>query len=482
MAKECSVVPHPVCPHVTLPRSWRPCTRQGASAPPGQRKRVALKVTSQPRSARKLPRPRIYYGWVIVAVVALVGIAENAEFHPTIGAFIKPMTGEFGWTRSQFVGAISMGTLLGGLTATVVGPMLDRYGPRWLLFGSFLVIGALLVLMSQVSHLWQFYILMGMGRLLTQGVGSVASNVVVAKWFIRQRGRAVGLSHTGSRLGNGLVPLYVQSFISAYGWRTATVALGLLTWATTLIPTSLFLRRQPEDMGLRPDGDPPGGASSQDDPHPQQAPRPMPAREFSFTLTEALHTKTLYILLVATCGAFMVGAGFNLHALAFFTDRGFSPNLAVTLVATWSFLASGVTLMSGFLAEKIQVRHLMITVYGSWALAIAFVTQVTTVPMAFGFAMVFGMVFGAMPIVNMLVFANYFGRGHLGSIRGFTTPFQMGFNAMGPLVGALVFDFTGDYTPVLFVFFALLSLSTVMALILRYPPLPPRGAQGGTQR
>ena len=88
----------------------------------------------------------------------------------------------------------------------------------------------------------------------------------------------------------------------------------------------------------------------------------MPVREFSFTLTEALHTKTLYILLVATCGAFMVGAGFNLHALAFFSDLGFSPKIAVTLVATWSFLASAVTLMSGFLAEKIQVRHLLIAV------------------------------------------------------------------------------------------------------------------------
>jgi sugar phosphate permease len=421
-------------------------------------------------------RPRFYYGWVIVAVVALVGVAENAEFHPTIGAFIKPMTGEFNWTRSQFVGAISMGTILGGLTATFVGPLLDRYGPRWLLFGSFVVIGALLATMSLVNHLWQFYILMGMGRLLTQGVGSVASNVVVAKWFVRKRGRAVGLSHFGSRLGNGLVPLYVQAFITLRGWRSATVALGILTWALTLIPTSVFLRRQPEDLGLRPDGDPPEAVPSQEDEARVQA-SPTPEREFSFTLREALHTRAFYLLLAATSGAFFSGAGFNLHALAYFSDRGFSPGIAVTLVATWSLLASGVTLLSGFLAERVSVRHVMIGVYGAWAMSMVYVSQVTTVPMAFGFAIMFGVVFGVLPIVNMMIFANYFGREYLGAIRGFITPFQMGFNAMGPLVGALVFDFTGEYSLVLALFVLMLSISTTMAVLATAPPLPRRAAQ-----
>lgn len=456
-----------------------PRHRIGAArrAPHSSNRRKEAWLKGATRDQGKDTRPRFYYGWVIVAVVALVGVAENAEFHPTIGAFIKPMTGEFGWTRSQFVGAISMGTILGGLTATFVGPLLDRYGPRWLLFASFVVIGSLLVAMSLVDHLWQFYILMGMGRLLTQGVGSVASNVVVAKWFVRKRGRAVGLSHFGSRLGNGLVPLYVQAFISLRGWRTATVALGLLTWALTLIPTSVFLRRQPEDLGLRPDGDPPGeGPSTEEAPRAAQA-SPTPDREFSFTLREALHTRAFYLLLAATSGAFFSGAGFNLHALALFSDRGFSPEIAVTLVATWSLLASGVTLLSGFLAERVSIRHVMIGVYGAWAMAMVYVSQVTTVPMAFGFAIIFGVVFGVLPIVNMMIFANYFGRRHLGAIRGFITPFQMVFNAMGPLVGALVFDFTGGYTPVLVLFVALLSMATALAILAGPPPLPRRAIQ-----
>jgi sugar phosphate permease len=426
-----------------------------------------------PEAAAGAKRPRFYYGWVIVFVVGLTGIAGNTEFHPTIGAFIKPMTKEFGWTRSEFVGAISLGTLLGGVTALVIGPLLDRFGPRWILFSAFLVIGFLLVAMARVSELWQFYLVMGMGRLLVQGVANVASHVVVAKWFIRKRGRAVGFAGMGQRLGNGTVPPFAQAFISLKGWRTAAVALGILTWGLTLLPTSLLLRRQPEDMGLRPDGEPEEKAFKEGASPERAAPEASDAQETSFTLKETLRTRAFYLLLAATCGGFFVGAGFNLHALPYLAEQGISPGIAVTLVTAWSFIGSAFTLLSGFLAERVSIRVLMVGLYFTGAFSMFLASQINSIPMGFLFAVVYGAVFGTTATVNTLAFANYFGRDSLGAIRGFTTPFQMAFNALGPLIAALVFDSTGSYHSVLSGFMGMLALSGVFMLMTK-PPQPPR--------
>ena len=203
---------------------------------------------------RKSPRKRVFYGWVIVAVVALAGLVQTGQFNPTLGVFIKPMTDEFGWSRSTFVGAVSVGTVVGGLSALVIGPMLDRYGPRWIVSTGFLLIGGAMVSMAFVNSLWQFYIAMIVGRAVVQGAITLGMMVTVSKWFVRQRGRAIALSGLGTRVGNGVSPLYSQGLVTGFGWRPAFFALGVITWLVALVPTFLFLRRRPEDMGLLPDG------------------------------------------------------------------------------------------------------------------------------------------------------------------------------------------------------------------------------------
>ena len=166
------------------------------------------------------------------------------------------MTAEFGWSRSLFSGALTIGTILGGLIAVGTGPFIDRYGPRWALVGAFFILGTTLVLLSQITELWQFYILEILGRSISMGVIALATSVIIPKWFIAKRGRAVALSGLGIRAGNTITPLYVQLLVNMGSWRLAAAATGLVMWALSLLPAALFLRRQPEDMGLHPDGRP----------------------------------------------------------------------------------------------------------------------------------------------------------------------------------------------------------------------------------
>ena len=144
-------------------------------------------------SSNPQPQARFYYGWVIVVVVALAGFTQSAETYPVLGVFLKPMTDEFGWSRSVFAGAMSIGTILGGFLALGIGPLVDRYGPRWILTFAFIILGATLALLGGITTLWQYYALQIIGRVMTMGVIAMAMQVIIPKWFVAKRGRTVAL-------------------------------------------------------------------------------------------------------------------------------------------------------------------------------------------------------------------------------------------------------------------------------------------------
>ena len=199
-------------------------------------------------------KPRFYYGWVIVAVIALAGFSQTAETFPVLGVFLKPITEEFGWSRTVFSGAMSIGTVIGGFLALGIGPLIDRFGARWTLVIAFVILGGTLILLAGIQTLWQFYALQILGRMMSHGVIALAIFVVVPKWFHEKRGRAMALSQMGHRIGNTVTPLYVQILVNVASWRLAAAVTGLVMWVVSLLPVAAFLRRSPEDMGLLPDG------------------------------------------------------------------------------------------------------------------------------------------------------------------------------------------------------------------------------------
>ena len=248
-----------------------------------------------------------------MGVMVLGGFTHSAETFPILGVFLKPITEEFGWTRSQFTGAMTIGTILGSVIAVGIGPMLDRYGGRWLMTIGFIVLGLSFLLMGGMSTIWHFYVLQIAGRMFHMGIISV------------------GISGLGSRFGGTVWPLITQALVTSVGWRFASLAVGGSALLFGALPAAIFLRRRPEDIGLRPDGAPQAengidgkflkGAPVRDD--------------VSLTVRQVIRTRAFYLITASFSMLFLASSATNLHLIPHLTDQKISTQVAVIVVSMW---------------------------------------------------------------------------------------------------------------------------------------------------
>lgn len=414
-----------------------------------------------------------YYGWVIVVVIGLGGFTQSAESYPILGVFLKPMTEEFGWTRTVFTGSTLLGTLMGGVVALKAGPMIDRLGARWILTISFAVLGSSLVLMAFIQALWQFYFLQIVGRALTMGVLALALGVVVPKWFVEKRGRAVALGGLGQRIGNAVTPLYVQYLVSQGSWRLATAVAGILMWVVSMIPIAIFLRRRPEDMGLLPDGADPDEARRREE-AVAAGTASAPREETSLTREQALRHPSFYLLVVAFSLVFVAAPALNLHMLPFMTDQGIGEGYAVLAVAILSMFAGAGSIVTGFLSERITARRTLVGILAMMSLGFVLLLFVEHAWQAILWGIYYGLSFGGMFILQQIIFADFYGRDNVGAIRGVVWPIQMVFNASGPFIASVAYDVLGSYTVIFLIFSAAVMIASVLLLLAKPPALQTR--------
>src|SRR5690606_20022346 len=136
-----------------------------------------------------------------------------------------------------------------------VGPIMDRHGAKWVMASAVALMGLTFVLMGAVQEYWQHFVLQAVGRTVIASTFFMVVGVVIPKWFVTMRGRAIALANLGQRAGQIAFPVMAERILISTGsWRAGWLAMGLTVWVAALLPTLLFLKRRPEDMGLLPDG------------------------------------------------------------------------------------------------------------------------------------------------------------------------------------------------------------------------------------
>ena len=419
-------------------------------------------VNNQPQRARKRP----YYGWTIVGVMMIGKFTHSAETFPILGVFLKPITEEFGWTRSQFTWAMTIGTIAGSIVAVGAGRLLDRYGGRWLMASGFVVLSASFLLMARMTTIWEFYTLQIFSRLFHMGVLSTGMMVIVPQWFIAKRGRAVALGNMGSRAGGAAWPLFIQWVLSISSWRLASAVVGGSALLLGALPAAIFLRRRPEDIGLLPDGITPEEAAKADADGGRGA---TGRRDVSLTPRQVIKMRSFYFLTISFSLLFFAASATNLHLIPYLTDQGISNYVAVWVVTIWAIGAFTGSFTAGVLSDRLGARWLGVGQALVLAVGYAGLMLIPSGPVALAWGLAYGFFHGWSGPLQQVMLADYFGRHSLGAIRGMTWPFPALANAIGPIVASLVFDNQGSY---LLVFGAFVAMSTLGSLLLLLAPPP----------
>lgn len=410
-------------------------------------------------------KPRIFYGWYILAVVIVTGFVGAGTGQVFFGLMMKPITEDLGWNRSTVAASVTVGALMGAFAQPIAGYLADRHGPRVIVSLGLLVLAGAFLLLSSMADVWHIF----MGYALARGVSQAALTGVVARttavnWFRRMRGRALGFTSMAPALGSGLVVLAGQGLLSAgVGWRMVFVILAVAS-ASLFVPAALILRRRPEDMGLLPDGDTAPALTADGQPTGG-------APERSWTLGEARRTQALWLITYAMAAGSMSNGAVTFQIVVYYSEQGISDGVAGIALSAYSFAGAAAAVTWGFLTERFSERRLAFAAFAAGGLVALGFAWVTAAASGIVLAALFGLtVRGEGSLLNLML-ASYFGRGSFGTISGFVSPFQFAGLGLGPTLGALLIEMTGSFDA-LFIVACGLFFSAALAILLARRPIP----------
>ena len=382
-----------------------------------------------------------------------------------LGIFLSPIADEFGWSRTLIAGAVSVGAVASMVLSPVAGWAVDRYGAGIILTASMVILGVAVISLAWATVPLFFYLGFATGRIIFHVPVQIGSGAVVSRWFIRKRGRAIGVLYLSGAIG-GIVFIQIASIaLSNWGVGAAWVALGVTVIRVSVLPSALLIVDRPEDVGLEPDG------SSSDAPESITVDvQPIQdVIEVDWTLREAMGTRSLWIMVGVVGTLFMTQAGVSVHVGAFYQDRGLSIT-AVASAITINGIVSGIgSLVWGAIIERVPVQRVMFFLMVLSAISTFLLFTVHSLAAAFAVSAVIGVVAAGGNVIPPVAYASYFGRRSIGSIRGIgETGVQVG-QTIGPLLSGLAFDMNGSYK-VAFVTFASVALIGSVIVATSSPP------------
>lgn len=400
--------------------------------------------------------PASYYGWRIAWALALTQTIGFGVLHYAFGVFVKPMEAELGWSRAETSAAFSLALLVSGLAAYPVGRWFDRYGARGLMTAGS-VWGALLVWgWAQVQSLPAYYLLWaGLGLAMAMVLYEVAF-AVLAVWFRRYRPRAMLVVTLVAGLASTIfVPLSTW-LVQAVGWRGALEVLALIFALGTIPLHALVLRRRPEDIGQRPDGEFFEEGSS----------RPLP--EPSVSVKEALRRPTFWWLSLGFALSRATSIALTAHMVPLLLEKGYNPALAATAAGMVGVMQLAGRIVYTPFSQRGSLFYLSAAFMGCYTLGLL---GLLWVPGGLGlwvFVLFFGLANGSISLAKPALIAETYGAKHYGSINGSMTSIIAIAQTIAPFGAGALHQLTGGYHAVLWVF-AALAAASALAIALAQP-------------
>lgn len=374
-----------------------------------------------------------------LSLFALVGLAYYG-----LPFFYDFMSREYGWSRAVVTSGNAAGKLLvGPLFGFVAGWMIDRYGPRRLMISGSLMMGVSLIGLAFSSSLPMFYLFWVFNALGYVCGGPLPCQVLVSRWFNKNRGKAMGVAYLGIGTGGALVPIVSAGLEKEFGWHLALAALGILIILIAL-PMAYFIKE------------------------PQSKSAEQKADDIMVPISSILKNPYFYLLAIGSMSCMGAVGGISQHIKYYLNDLNFSQSEAAHVMSLVLIFSLGGRVLMGWLSDIIHRKYVMILIY----LLVAFSIPLLLVPDFPGriyiFSVLFGIGLGGNYMIIPLMAADLFGVRALGRTMGIILVADGVAESLFPmLVGALYNDAAKSYA---LGFSLLICLALAGAIIVSFLP------------
>ena len=382
---------------------------------------------------------RPYRGWLVLFVAAAAMVGTLPGRTQGLGLITEPLLADLHVGRLDYAQLNLWATLIGSLGAFGIGRFIDRAGSRVVLAFIGTALGTVVCLMSRVDSFAELAVAITLTRALGQSALSVVSIAMVGQWFIRRIDMAMAVYSVVLSVGFMAAFPVVGALVQSRGWRYAWFAVGAAILGGLVPLALLFVRRNPESIGLLPDGDTEDRGQT-----PPIASGDQPPT--GSTLRSALRTLTFWVFAIGAALYGLVASGIGLFNEAILAERGFGPGVYYqTLVITAMTSLVG-NFAGGWLARTVALHRLMALSLNVLAAGLLALPHLTSMAMVIGWATLMGLGGGLVMVLFFSAWPRLYGRRELGRIQGFAQALTVLASAIGPLLLAACVEWTGSYT------------------------------------
>ena len=379
---------------------------------------------------------------IITAFLSLLAIVGFALYG--VPFFYDFMAKEFGWSRTIVTSGNALGKIVvAPLFGFIAGWMIDRYGPRKLMMAGALMTGAALIGLSFMNSLWMFYLFFIFNALGYVFGGPLPCQVLISRWFDKNRGKAMGIAYLGIGTGGAIVPLISSGFEKNLGWHYALCGIGILV-IIIAFPMSFFLK------------DPSSGSMKET------------KKDTYVPVKDILKSPSFYLLALGSMCSIAAVGGTNQHLKLYLRDLNFTQYQSAHVMSLVLFSSLAGRVLMGWLADIFSRKNVMILIYIIVGSAIPLLLLPEFPGRIYIFAVVFGIGLGGDYMIIPLMAGDLFGVRALGRIMGIILVADGLAESLSPMmVGALYNEATKSYAVG---FIVLICIAIAGAVIVSFLP------------
>jgi MFS family permease len=407
--------------------------------------------------------PGVFHGWWIVLVTFVCNAVNTGLVFYAWGIFLTPLAAEFGG-RGRVAGAYSAMQLASSFYGLVVGRLVDRHGARPVGVAGACALAIGFLLLSQAgSLLWVYACLAIPVAIGSTCLGPLTSNTAVARWFVRRRGQALGVSTAGISAGGIVFAPLMQYLVLHIGWRGALVVAAVLVVVLVVPLVLALMRRDPSDLGLEPDGARTVRAT------PGEMADLEHELEISVRPEVAVRERSFWLLAAAFGLAFAGLSAVLLYQVPLLIDRGIDESHAAIVLGATAAMGVVGKLGFGTLLDRFDQRKIAAVCFWLQTFGVGLLWLGSSPVLLGCYVVLYGYAMGGNATLLASLIGRTFGRLHYGSIAGRMSPVLV----LAPVVGVpatgFLRDATGSYGPGLACVMAMSALAALIVTRVRLP-------------